>query len=99
MAAGGVFLLSILVLSTSVLLSVDAQVRNHLQENVRHSPEGCYSLLRIYEQGSPARARRLAERDTPIEAMRFGGMDRGRSFSCSTASSAGSSIKNKHAGG
>ena len=41
-----------------VLLSVDAQVRNHLQENVRHSPEGCCSLLRIYEQESPARAHR-----------------------------------------
>lgn len=71
-----VFPPSILVLSTSVLPSVDAQVRNHLQENVRHNPEGCYSLLRIYEQESLARAQRFAERDTLIKAMRSGEMDR-----------------------
>ena len=98
-AVGGVFLLSILVLSTSVLLSVNAQVRNQLQENVQHNLEGFYSLLRIYEQESLARAQRFAERDTLIEAMRSGGMDRGGASSCSSASSAGSSIKNKHAGG
>ena len=62
-AVGGVFLLSILVLSTSVLLSVNAQVRNQLQENVQHNLEGFYSLLRIYEQESLARAQRFAERE------------------------------------
>ena len=71
-AVGGVFLLSILVLSTSVLLSVNAQVRSQLQENVRHNLEGFYSLLRIYEQESLARAQRFAERDALIEAMRSG---------------------------
>lgn len=74
-AVGGVFLLSILVLSTSVLLSVNAQVRNQLQENVQHNLEGFYSLLRIYEQESLARAQRFAERDTLIEAMRSGGIE------------------------
>ena len=71
-AVGGVFLLSILVLSASVLLSVNAQVRSQLQENVRHNLEGFYSLLRIYEQESLARAQRFAERDALIEAMRSG---------------------------
>ena len=71
-AVGGVFLLSILILSATVLPSVNTQVRNQLQENVRHNLEGFYSLLRIYEQESLARAQRFAERETLIEAMRSG---------------------------
>ncbi len=74
-AVGGIFLLSILVLSASVLTSVDAQLRNQLQFNVRHNLEGFYSLLRIYEQESLARAQRFAERDTLIEAMRSGSLE------------------------
>lgn len=71
-AVGGAFLLSILVLSASVLLSVNAQVRNQLQESVQHDLEGFYGLLRIYEEESLARAQHFAERDTLVEAMRSG---------------------------
>ena len=71
-AVGGVFLLSILVLSASVLLSVNAQVRSQLQENVRSNLEGFYGLLRIHEKEALARAQRFAERDELIEAMRSG---------------------------
>ena len=74
-AVGGVFLLSILVLSASVLLSVNAQVRNQLQETVQHDLEGFYSLLRIYEEESLARAQHFAERDTLVEAMRSGNVE------------------------
>lgn len=74
-AVGGVFLLSILILSASVLLSVNAQVRNQLQENVRCNLEGFYSLLRIYEEESLARAQHFAERDTLVEAMRSGNVE------------------------
>ena len=74
-AVGGVFLLSILVLSASVLLSVNAQVRNQLQENVQCNLEGFYSLLRIYEEESLARAQHFAERDTLVEAMRSGNVE------------------------
>ena len=74
-AVGGVFLLSILVLSASILLSVNAQVRNQLQENVQCNLEGFYSLLRIYEEESLARAQHFAERDTLVEAMRSGNVE------------------------
>ena len=74
-AVGGVFLLSILVLSASVLLSVNAQVRNQLQESVHRDLEGFYSLLQIYEEESLARAQHFAERDTLVEAIRSGNVE------------------------
>ena len=74
-AVGGVFLLSILVLSASVLLSVNAQVRNQLQESVHRDLEGFYSLLQIYEEESLARAQHFAERDTLVEAIRSGNIE------------------------
>ena len=74
-AVGGVFLLSILVLSASVLLSVNAQVRNQLQESVHRDLEAFYSLLQIYEEESLARAQHFAERDTLVEAIRSGNIE------------------------
>lgn len=74
-AVGGIFLLSILILSSGILLSVNAQVRRQLQENVRYNLEGFYSLLRIYEQQSLARAQRFAERETLIQAVRSGSIE------------------------
>lgn len=71
-AVGGVFLLSILVFSATVLSAVNGRVRSSAAEQVRHNLDGFFGLLRIYEHEAQARASRLAELPDVAAAVRGG---------------------------